>query len=196
MTNRIEKSRFCSSGPCWERSGYLLRPAVLEDAAPYYDENFCPLDPELARLTGCPEQFDREQVISFFRRCVQAEERYDFLLISPEGRIVGESVLNEIDWPQGCANFRIALFHPEERNRGLGSWMVETTRDFAFGSLGLHRLELDVFSTNPRAEQVYRKAGFRREGVRREAIQTADGWADDILMALLASEWSELVKKL
>ncbi|MGM9593870.1 MAG: GNAT family N-acetyltransferase [Candidatus Onthomonas sp.] len=196
MTNGIEKSRFCSSGPGWERSGYLLRPAVTEDAEPYYDENFCPLDPELARLTGCLERFDRSQVIAFFRDCVQAADRFDFLLVSPEGRIVGESVLNEIDWLQGCANFRIALFHPEERNRGLGSWMVETTRDFAFGTLELHRLELDVFSTNPRAERVYRKAGFRREGVRREAIQTADGWADDILMALLASEWSELVKKL
>ena len=41
--------------------------------------------------------------------------------------------------------------------------MVETTRDFAFEELKLHRLELDVYSFNPRAERVYQKAGFRRE---------------------------------
>ena len=45
--------------------------------------------------------------------------------------------------------------------------MVETTRDFAFEELKLHRLELDVYSFNPRAERVYQKAGFRREGVLR-----------------------------
>lgn len=196
MTKKLDQRQFADSVFGWQRNGYRLRPARKEDAESYYAENFCPLDPELARLTGCPKQFGREETVAFFHQCVQAEDRYDFLLISPEGRIVGESVLNEIDWAQSCANFRIALFHPQERNRGLGGWMVEMTRDFAFETLELHRLELDVFSTNPRAERVYQKAGFRREGVRREAIRTEDGWVDDVLMALLASEWQKGEKKL
>ena len=63
------------------------------------------------------------------------------------------------------------------------------TRDFAFEHLKLHRLELDVFSFNPRAERAYLRAGFRREGVLRDAIRDGDAYADDILMALLEDEW-------
>ena len=58
--------------------------------------------------------------------------------------------------------------------------------------LGLHRLELDVFSFNPRARRVYEKLGFQVEGVRRQAIPDGDGWGDDILMAMLEEEWRQL----
>ena len=62
----------------------------------------------------------------------------------------------------------------------------------AFERLGLHRLELDVFSFNTRAERAYLKAGFRREGVLRDAVMDGDGYADDILMAILEEEWKAL----
>lgn len=179
-------------GPVWERAGFQLRPARYEDAETYFSENFNPLDPELIRLTGCKESFTRDEVISFFRQCVEAEDRYDFLLIAPDGRIIGESVINEIDWIARSANYRIGIFHPEERGQGIGSWMVKQTRDFAFETLHLHRLSLDVFSFNPRAERVYLSAGFQREGVLRDVVRTAVGYADDILMAILEEDWKRL----
>lgn len=174
----------------WEKDGYLLRPARAEDAEPYYEQNYIPLDPEAARLTGSKPVFTHDEVVGFFRRCLDDPGRYDFLLLSPEGRIIGESVINEIDWEARSANFRIALFGASARDRGLGSWATALTRDYAFRDLGLHRLELDVFSINPRAERVYAKAGFVREGVRRDAIPLGDGtYCDDVLMAILEQDW-------
>lgn len=183
------------SGQVWEKDGYVLRTARAEDAGEYYRQNFDPLDPEVAKLTGCKETFSRDEVVSFFLRCIEAEDRYDFLLLSPEGNIIGESVINEIDWDLRCANFRIAIFHPGERGRGIGSWAVRMTRDFAFETLRLHRLELDVFSFNPRAERAYLAAGFRREGVRRDAVRDGEKYGDDVMMALLEDEWRALVAK-
>lgn len=180
------------TAPIWTKDGYTLRLARAEDAEAYYSQNFCPLDPELARLTGCKTSFAREEVVPFFRACVADAARYDFLLIAPDGRIVGESVLNEIDWALRSANFRIGIFQSSARGRGLGSWAVRVTRDFAFATLGLHRLSLDVFSFNPRAIRTYEKAGFRREGVLRDAVSDGDGFGDDILMALLEEEWRAL----
>ena len=66
------------------------------------------------------------------------------------------------------------------------------TRGFAFEKLHLHRLELDVFSFNPRAEKAYLKAGFKREGVLRDAVKDGDNYADDILMAILEDEWKAM----
>ena len=163
--------------PRWEREdGYVLRQAHADDVDAYW-EGFSEFDPEGARLTGSRERYERDEVTSFFLRCANDPDRHDLLLVTPDGRIVGESVINEVDWEARSANFRMA---------------VETTRDFAFSELGLHRLELDVFSINPRARHVYEKAGFKVEGVLRDAIWLGDGYCDDILMAILENEWREL----
>lgn len=176
----------------WERNGFVMRSATKADAEAYYHHNYDPLDREVARLTGCKEAFGREEIVAFVHRCVDAQDCYLFFVLDAEKRIIGESVVNEIDPERRCANFRIAIFHPGERGKGIGTWMVETTRDFAFAQLGLHRLELDVFSFNPRAEQLYRKAGFQREGILRDAVRDGDAYADDILMAMLEDDWRRL----
>lgn len=176
----------------FQNGGYTLRLAQAEDAEEYFRQNFDPLDPEVARLTGCKPCFSHEEVVDFFLKCVADEDRYDFLLIAPDGRIVGESVINEIDWALRRGNFRVAIFQPEHQGKGLGTWAVETVRDFAFERLKLHRLELDVFSFNPQAEKTYLRAGFRREGVLRDAVWDGERYADDILMAILEDEWRAL----
>lgn len=77
----------------------------------------------------------------------------------------------------------------------IGTWVTEMTRDFAFEELKLQRLELDVYSFNPRAKKVYLKAGFKQEGILRDAVKNGDEYADDILMAMLKEDW-EKIKKL
>lgn len=180
------------TAPVWEKDGFVLWLSRPEEALPYYRQNLNPLDPETTRLTGSPERFEEDAAVRFFLACISDPDRYDFLLHEPDGRILGEAVLNEIDWDVRSANFRIAIFHPEDRGKGTGSWMIRTVRDFAFETLKLRRLSLDVFSFNPRAEQAYLRAGFRREGVLRGAVRDGDGYADDILMAILEPEWRAL----
>ena len=177
-----------------EKDGYIIRLARAEDAICYYERNYCPLDKEVARLTGSKEEFSKEEVVSFFLKSMEEEDRYFFLIIAPNGEIIGETVINEIDWDVRTANFRICLFRPTQRDKGLGTWATEITRDFAFAQLKLHRLELDVFSFNPRAEKVYTKAGFRRECVSRDAVLDGDQYADSILMSISKHDWEALTK--
>lgn len=166
--------------------------ALASDAEGYYRQGFDPADPQVAYLTGSSLHFSREQVISFFLRCTEDPDRYDFLILDPTGTIIGESVLNEIDWDRGCANYRIAIFKPEYFGKGIGTWATQCIRDFAFEELRLRRIELDVFSFNPRAERVYTKAGFHREEIRKDAIRDGDGYADEILMAIEEAQWRKL----
>lgn len=119
--------------------------AKAEDAAGYFEQNFCPLDQEVVRLTGCKEEFTKDEVVSFFMKSLKDDERYFFLIIAPDGSIIGESIINEIDWDLRCANFRIALFHSIERGKGIGTWATELTRDFAFEKLKLIKIQKTNF---------------------------------------------------
>ena len=74
-----------------EKDGYLIRLAKAEDMENYYEQNYCPLDKEVARLTGCKEVFTKEEVTSFFLKSIEEDNRYFFLVISPVGRIIGET---------------------------------------------------------------------------------------------------------
>ena len=50
--------------------------------------------------------------------------------------------------------------------------------DYMFGSLGIHKCELDVSSDNPRAIRCYEKVGFVKEGVLRSNYLKNGVWLD------------------
>ena len=59
---------------CKSFHGFTLRPARPEDAAAYFEQNFAPLDPEVARLTGCKSVFSRREGV--LRDAVLSGGRY------------------------------------------------------------------------------------------------------------------------
>jgi [ribosomal protein S5]-alanine N-acetyltransferase len=90
---------------------------------------------------------------------------------------------------QHRAVYTVGLFVAGLRGRGLGREITRLVLSWAFGGLGVHRVELEVLAFNHRAINCYLACGFRREGVRREAELYPDGWADLIVMGVLRSEY-------
>lgn len=170
-------------------NGCILRSAVLDDIEKYYI-NYTPLDVELTQMTGCKKQFSKNEIESFLKDYVLSNNKYLFFLVSQDNNIIGETVINEIDSHNQHAQFRIAIFNDNYRNKGLGTWATQKTCDFAFNRLMLHRLSLEVFSFNLRAKSMYLKCGFKQEGVLREAIKSESGYHDIILMSILSHEWT------
>ena len=84
-------------------------------------------------------------------------------------------------------------YSKEEVDAYFVGWLNESTGcAFAFCERKLHRLSLDVFSFNIRAKKAYEKAGFRVEGILRDAIWDNGVYADDILMSILEEEWKQI----
>lgn len=152
-------------------------------------------DPEVDRLTGTQGSFTREQVEAHYARVADADDRVDYAIVAndePE-RLRGEAVLNGIDRENRSASFRIALFDSADFGRGYGSEATRLIVAHGFEALGLHRIELEVYDFNPRAERVYRKAGFRREGVRRDVLLWEGAYRSAIQMSILRPEYDALV---
>jgi len=77
--------------------------------------------------------------------------------------------------------------HVDFRSQGIGTRLMEATITACWES-GLHRIALEVFSSNSRAIGLYEKLGFQTEIVRRRA-RLLDGNYDDVHdMALLCDE--------
>jgi len=95
-----------------------------------------------------------------------------------------------VDANQHGATYTVGLFVAALRGQGLGREVTRLVLSWAFGQLGLHRIQLEVLATSSRAINSYLACGFRQEGIRREAELYPDGWKDFVLMGVLQSEYA------
>lgn len=107
-------------------------------------------------------------------------DRLDLAVVDREtGCCVGEVVLNEFEPADGRCNFR-TLIGAAGRGRGLGSEATRLIVDYAF-SVGIEKVELEVFVSNVRARRAYESAGFRLTG-RHTAARLVDGVPEDAFL--------------
>jgi RimJ/RimL family protein N-acetyltransferase len=122
---------------------------------------------------------------------VLSGERLLFLAVLPEGGgPVGYLELGRIDPANRSLRISRVLLAPEARGRGLGVALMEAALAYAFERLGVHRVELGVFDVNRAAIACYERAGFRREGMRRDSFQAPGGPWSEVVMSVLAPEWA------
>ncbi|CAN5298933.1 GNAT family protein [soil metagenome] len=166
----------------------LLRPMEREDL-PRYRDLFS--DPE-GNLShgglGIPDSLSKLQ-----RRYEAGEfditDRNLHLVIEAEDWIIGQvNLKNDENLPSRAANFGI-LIGAGYIGRGYGTEASKILLDYAFGVLGYHKINLDLFEYNARARKMYEKIGFVHEGRRRENHWSRGRFWDDILMGITAEEW-------
>ncbi|MGJ4846582.1 GNAT family N-acetyltransferase [Leifsonia sp. Le1] len=145
-------------------------------------------DEETLRLTGTRTRFERDAVARHLSSIQSADDRVDWAIVDEAtGEYLGEIVLNELEEEDAAMNFRIALL-PGNPGKGYGTEATTLALDYAFGELGLHRVTLDVYSFNPRAQRSYEKAGFVIEGRQRDTLYWDGEWVDSILMSVLSTD--------
>ncbi len=59
---------------------------------------------------------------------------------------------------------------------------------YAFDVLNMHRVQLEVFESNPRGIRCYEKIGFKREGVLREGHYRNGKYDNVVVMGILRDE--------
>ena len=146
-------------------------------------------EPEAVRLTGTHQQFTDEEIRQRLAARQDHHDRADWAIVRHEDSVVlGEAVLNELDEHNASVNFRICLAGPHVFGRGYGTEATGLVVDYAFDVAGLHRVHLEVYDFNPRAQRVYEKCGFIREGLHRDALLWEGQRHDVISMAILATD--------
>lgn len=105
------------------------------------------------------------------------------------GELLGHVTLHGPPQPARIATFAV-LIGPDHVGRGHGAEATRLMVRYGFEELGLHKIELRVWSYNQRAIRCYRRAGFVVEGERRAATFHAGRFHGETMMGVLAEEFA------
>lgn len=127
----------------------------------------------------------QDEVIKFFREKVLSQERNHGFWARMGKQIVGFAGINVFkkSFRSHCAELGFGV-RKEYQKRGIGYQLVRGAIDKAH-ELNLRRLEADCFADNVAAIALLRKAGFKDEGVRVDAVKKAGSLRDVRLFGLL-----------
>jgi RimJ/RimL family protein N-acetyltransferase len=147
-------------------------------------------DSEILQYLGRKLPMGRMQEKEWLTSQYASESQLNLAIILKDGdRHIGNCGFNEIDYVNRNAIFGILLGEKDTWNQGYGSEAGKLVIRYGFEQLGLHRIELDVFSYNPRARASYERIGFVLEGTKRESYYRNGQYHDTYVMSVLRSEW-------
>jgi ribosomal-protein-serine acetyltransferase len=108
--------------------------------------------------------------------------------IFEHGKLAGMIGLHEIAWSHRQTSIGYWL-GAEFQGRGLMARAVNAVLEHCFDGLGLHRVGSAAATGNLRSNAVLVKAGFKLEGLKRDAEWLYDHFVDHNLYGLLEPDW-------
>lgn len=114
---------------------------------------------------------------SWWQRAIRARD---------SGALIGDLGLHFTD--AATVELGISLA-PAHQRQGCAHEALEVILDFVFGGLHKHRVVASVDPRNVACVKLLEGMGLRREAHFRESLRDGDGWADELVYALLEREW-------
>jgi RimJ/RimL family protein N-acetyltransferase len=152
-------------------------------------------DPDVARYQSWDETFSAEDAQALFEnlRGVAPGTPGAWFHFGIErtsgGTIVGDCVLHvqKDDTRQAEIGFTLARVH---QGQGYAAEAVGAVLEYAFATLGLHRVTAITDARNAAAARLLQRVGMRREGHYLQNVWFKGAWGDEFSFALLRDEWA------
>ncbi|MBJ8107664.1 GNAT family N-acetyltransferase [Bacillus cereus] len=167
----------------------FLRLLSREDAIFIFDSTEIE---EIRFMTGTTKRFKLEEVEAHIQKSVADPTRVDFAVcLSETNEVIGDLAILEIDEENRKAFYRISMHNLNIVGKGYGSEATQLALSYAFDVLQLNRVQLEVYSHNPRGIRAYEKVGFIQEGRLRESIFINNQFSDEIIMSVLKRDYEK-----
>jgi [ribosomal protein S5]-alanine N-acetyltransferase len=165
-----------------------LRPLEREDAAlivPWVND---------AEVTRTLERFYRpinlQTEVDFIERIYKSE--HDVVLgiaVKDTDALIGITGLHQMDFKHRHTVFGIFIGEKGEWGKGYGTEVTMLMTEYAFETLNLNRVGLEVYEDNERGIRAYERVGFKQEGVLRRMMYREGCYWNTIIMSMLREEW-------
>ena len=101
---------------------------------------------------------------------------------------IGNIKLGPINWIHRSADVGIIIGERDQWGKGYATDAIALLTEHAFTTLGLHKLNAGCYAGNKGSARAFEKAGWRREGLRREQYYCDGTWVDEILLGRAAGD--------
>ena len=105
--------------------------------------------------------------------------------LKSDNSLVGYTHLSKIDWISRTCFFGIVIGDQESQKKGYGTDAMHSLLRYAFNTINLRKICLEVVSYNHEAFNLYKKIGFTEEGRLRKQIFINNEYHDVYLMGLM-----------
>jgi len=131
---------------------------------------------------------DREAILAEIERSEVEPEDYGRFVIEVDGRPAGQMGFEVANRRSRIANLGSLAVHPDFRGKRLADRAARLFQRHLLFELGYHRLQLEIYGFNERAQRHADRAGFVREGVRRKAYDRHGEWVDGVIYGLVLED--------
>lgn len=134
-----------------------------------------------------------EDQIKWYEETMMKDNSWLHFAVKPieePNKLIGVVCLNHIHSVYRTAEFGITLGDISYRGKGYGKDMLLTIIKYGFDQLNLNRIWCEVYSNNE-SIHLYRKIGFKDEGVLRQHIFKDGKYLDSYMLGMLRSEYEQ-----
>jgi RimJ/RimL family protein N-acetyltransferase len=173
----------------------VLRELQLDDAEAMFAYR---ADPDVARYQSW-DPASADELRAFIEGLARAEPFapgtwYQLGIALDGGDLIGDCGVHVLADEPRQAEIGITIA-PAHQGRGYASAALRALLAVLFDELGKHRVYGSVDPRNRASIALLRRAGFRQEAHLRESLWFKGEWADDVIFALLRSEWVARVSR-
>lgn len=129
-----------------------------------------------------------EAMAADIARSESTPDEFGIFVIEAAGESVGTMRFELANRRSRIADLSQLAVHPAARGRGVADEAARLFQRHLIDDLGFHRLQLEVYAFNERALAHVERVGYTREGIRRKAYRSEDGWIDGIMFGLVAED--------
>jgi len=112
-------------------------------------------------------------------------------VVEADGERAGTMAFERRNMRSRIAHLGGLAIMPRFRGRRVADEAARQFQRHLIFDLGFHRLEMTVYGFNERAQAHAERAGWVREGVKRNAYAHGDGWTDGISYGVVREDFDE-----
>jgi len=143
-------------------------------------------DPEIVhRYAYFTKPISRKEELKWLKTKIESKTDFFYAIENSKGTYVGNVAIEKIHWPAKHGRLSITIGNKKERGKGHAFRAINLVLNKAFNELGLHRVYLIVTTENLKAQHIFKKCGFKIEGLLREHYIIDEQFVDMYIMGIL-----------
>ena len=160
-----------------------LRPLSISDITPEYINALN--DKEVVKLTEARHRkWDEDSVKRYIRESnVDGVSQLVGIFLRESDKHIGNIRLFNFSTKHKRAELGIMLFDKSQWSKGYGTEALRAITNYVFNELKLHKICADYYSVNVASSEMFKKAGFKIEGVFKEHFLLDGNYVDSVRVA-------------